>query len=70
MTPEQMAQMHEQGVLDFPVESKGKGNQVLEPEVKADGTKVFELTAAVTPWEVEPLYLRESDAELGWAVRG
>jgi len=24
-----------------------------------------------TPWEVEPLYLRESDAELGWeAVRG
>jgi FtsP/CotA-like multicopper oxidase with cupredoxin domain len=41
-------------VGEFPAETEGVGNQILEPEVKADGTKVFELTAAVTPWEVEP----------------
>ena len=30
------------------------GGQVLAPEVLPDGTKRFELTAAITDWEVEP----------------
>ena len=30
------------------------GGQPLEPEILPDGTKRFELTAAVTDWEVEP----------------
>jgi tRNA threonylcarbamoyladenosine biosynthesis protein TsaB len=34
-------------------------------------TARYEREEFSTPWEVEPLYLRESDAELGWeAVRG
>lgn len=37
----------------FPVETEGLGNVELEPtEVRADGTKVFDLTAAITPWEL------------------
>lgn len=39
----------------FPAETEGVGNLPLEPtEVKADGTKVFDLTAAITKWEREP----------------
>lgn len=39
----------------FPAETEGVGNPVLEPtEVLADGTLVFDLRAAITPWEVEP----------------
>jgi manganese oxidase len=30
------------------------GNTPLEPEIEADGTKVFNLTAAITDWEVSP----------------
>lgn len=65
MTPEQMAQMHEQGVLDFPVESKGKGNQVLEPEIAEDGTKVFKLTADEVDWETKPGVVRKGMAYNG-----
>jgi manganese oxidase len=46
--------MHE-SMLRFPAETEGRGNELLEPvEVLADGTKVFELVSAITPWEVEP----------------
>ncbi len=38
----------------FPATTAGIGNQVLAPTVLADGTKQFELTAAITKWEVEP----------------
>ena len=38
----------------FPAETKGKGNELLVPQVLADGTKRFELTAAVVDWEVSP----------------
>ncbi len=38
----------------FPAETEGVGNELLEPTIAADGTKEFELTAAITPWEVEP----------------
>lgn len=42
-------------MLQFPAETEGRGNEVLEPvEILPDGTKVFELVAAITPWEVEP----------------
>ena len=30
------------------------GNQKIEPTIKADGTKQFRLTAAITDWEVSP----------------
>ena len=57
MTEAEYAEMSEAmnaTVGEFPAETEGVGNEVLEPVVAADGTKVFELTAAVTPWEVEP----------------
>ena len=41
-------------MLAFPADSEGRGNQPLEFELLPDGTKQFELTAAVTPWEVSP----------------
>ncbi len=41
-------------MLAFPAETKGVGNQILEPEILADGTKKFTLTASVIPWEVSP----------------
>jgi FtsP/CotA-like multicopper oxidase with cupredoxin domain len=44
----------EESIAAYPAETEGAGNQLLEPKVLADGTKEFELTAAVTPWEVEP----------------
>jgi uncharacterized cupredoxin-like copper-binding protein len=44
----------EQSILAFPAETEGKGNQLLEPKILADGTKEFALTAAIVDWEVEP----------------
>ncbi len=48
----------QQAMLDsftpFPAETQGTGNEVMEPEVLGDGTKVFDLTAAITPFETEP----------------
>jgi uncharacterized cupredoxin-like copper-binding protein len=38
----------------FPAATQGTGNQVMTPTVLSDGTKQFEVTAAVTPFEVEP----------------
>ncbi len=32
----------------------GQGNQLLDPRILADGTKEFDLTAAIVDWEVEP----------------
>jgi uncharacterized cupredoxin-like copper-binding protein len=58
MTPEEAAAMDEKMLASFaayPAETEGKGNEPLEPvEVLPDGTKRFELTAAITDWEVEP----------------
>ena len=36
----------------FPAKTAGLGGQPLEPAVQPDGTKQYELTAKVTPWEV------------------
>ncbi|MET0729524.1 MAG: multicopper oxidase domain-containing protein [Acidimicrobiales bacterium] len=50
----------------FPAETEGVGNQPLEPsEVLADGTKVFDLTAAITEWEREP-----GDVVDAWTYNG
>jgi FtsP/CotA-like multicopper oxidase with cupredoxin domain len=38
----------------FPAETEGLGAQPLEPLILPDGTKQFDVTAAVTDWEVEP----------------
>jgi len=54
MTGEQMDQLMVESMLAFPAETEGVGNQLLDYEVLPDGTKQFELTAAVTPWEVSP----------------
>jgi manganese oxidase len=45
--------MHE-SMLQFPAETEGEGNAILEPTILPDGTKEFELTSAITQWEVEP----------------
>ncbi len=43
-----------ESILAFPAETEGRGNPILEPVIAADGAKVFELTAAITEWEIEP----------------
>jgi uncharacterized cupredoxin-like copper-binding protein len=43
-----------ESMLAFPAETEGKGNIPLEPKILEDGTKQFELTAEIAPWEVEP----------------
>ena len=50
----EMDRLMVESMLAFPAETEGVGNQVLEPTILPDGTKEFHLTAAVTPWEVEP----------------
>jgi multicopper oxidase/sulfocyanin SoxE-like protein len=42
-----------ESILAFPAETEGTGNQLLEPAILADGTKQFDITIAITPWEVE-----------------
>ncbi|HEV1998030.1 MAG TPA: multicopper oxidase domain-containing protein, partial [Candidatus Dormibacteraeota bacterium] len=39
-------------VKAFPAKTEGLGGQLLAPAVQPDGTKQYELTAKVTPWEV------------------
>jgi plastocyanin len=39
-------------ISPFPAETKGRGNIPLEPEILRDGTKHFELSAALTQWVV------------------
>jgi len=43
-----------ESMLAFPAETEGVGNQPLEFEVAEDGAKVFDLTAEIVQWEVEP----------------
>jgi len=52
-------------MLAFPQATEGLGNPVLEPEILADGTKRFELTAEIVPWEVEPGVIVDA-----WAYNG
>ena len=54
MTPEEMVAHDAERTGSFPAETEGRGGQPLEPEVRPNGTKVFELTAEAVEWEVEP----------------
>ncbi|MEP1125337.1 MAG: multicopper oxidase domain-containing protein [Ilumatobacter sp.] len=65
LTAEQMDQLMIDSMLAFPAETEGLGNQILEPEILADGTKKFTLTAEVIPWEVAPGEIVEA-----WAYNG
>jgi manganese oxidase len=38
----------------FPAATEGLGNQEMAPEILPDGTKRYELVAAITDWEVTP----------------
>ncbi|MEO6570855.1 MAG: multicopper oxidase domain-containing protein [Ilumatobacteraceae bacterium] len=49
-----MDQVMVESMLAFPAATEGLGNQPLAFEELADGTKQFELTAAVVPWEKSP----------------
>jgi uncharacterized cupredoxin-like copper-binding protein len=51
---QQMSQAMNDTITAFPAETEGSGNQLLEPAIRAGGVKEFELTAEITPWEVEP----------------
>lgn len=55
----------EETILSFPAETAGLGNQPLEYELLADGTKRFEMVAEIIEWEVEPGKFVE-----GWAYNG
>ena len=65
LTPQQMDQAMVDSMLAFPAETEGRGNAPLAFEVLPDGTKQFELTAAVTPWEVSPGQIVEA-----WTYNG
>ena len=52
-------------MLEFPAETEGKGNQILEPEILPDGTKLFKLEASIVDWEVAPGQIVEA-----WAYNG
>jgi FtsP/CotA-like multicopper oxidase with cupredoxin domain len=51
---EEMDQTMHDRAAQFPAKTEGTGAVDLEPKVLADGTKVFELTASIFDWEVEP----------------
>jgi len=65
LSPAEMDQMMVDSMLAFPAETEGLGNQLMEPEILANGTKRFELTAEVIPWEVSPGEFVEA-----WAYNG
>ena len=51
---QKMSEAMDATIAEYPAETEGAGNQVLEPHLRAGGVKEFELTAEVTSWEVEP----------------
>lgn len=54
MSPEAMDEAMAKPIKAFPAKTAGLGGQPLAPEVQADGTKQFSLTAKVVDWEIEP----------------
>lgn len=64
-TPEEMRDIDAAVTAQFPAETEGKGNVVLEPEIEADGTLQWELTASVIEWETEPGKIVEAFAYNG-----
>jgi FtsP/CotA-like multicopper oxidase with cupredoxin domain len=54
MSAAQMDQAMTDSISAFPAKTDGLGAQVLPPTILPDGTKQFELTAALTKWQVSP----------------
>jgi FtsP/CotA-like multicopper oxidase with cupredoxin domain len=66
MDYEAMTEAMTASMSEYPAETEGVGNELLEPsEVQADGTKVFELTAEVVDWERAP-----GDVVQAWTYNG
>jgi FtsP/CotA-like multicopper oxidase with cupredoxin domain/plastocyanin len=64
MTAQEMADLHRAGVEAFPAETRGTGNEILEPEI-VEGVKVFTLWATQVEWEVSPGVVEEGMAYNG-----
>ena len=54
LSADEMDEVMAAPVKAFPAKTEGKGGQELAPVIAPDGAKVFELTAKVVDWEVEP----------------
>ena len=65
MTWQQMDAKMEEVALKFPAKTEGVGNTELTPIITDDGYKVFNLTASIIEWEVEPGKIVQ-----GWAYSG
>jgi uncharacterized cupredoxin-like copper-binding protein len=65
MSAKDMAAHDAERTASFPAKTKGKGGIPLEPEILADGTKRFELTADEIEWETEPGVVKEAMAYNG-----
>lgn len=65
MTAQEMLDHDAERTAMFPAETEGKGGTLLEPEVLADGTKRFELTADEIEWETEPGVVKQGMAYNG-----
>jgi FtsP/CotA-like multicopper oxidase with cupredoxin domain len=65
MTWQQMDAMMEEVALKFPAKTEGVGNLELTPIISDDGYKVFNITASIVKWEVEPGKFVD-----GWAYNG
>jgi plastocyanin len=64
-TAEQMRDIDAATTGEFPAETEGKGNVILEPEITDDGVLQWELTASVIEWETEPGKIVEAYAYNG-----
>ncbi|MBM3806539.1 MAG: multicopper oxidase domain-containing protein [Actinobacteria bacterium] len=65
MTWQQMDAKMTEVALKFPAKTTGTGNIELAPILSDDGYKVFNITASIIKWEVEPGKFVE-----GWAYNG
>jgi plastocyanin len=65
MTAEEMRDVDAAVTAQFPAETEGRGNVILEPEVQPDGVLQWELTASVIEWETEPGTVTEAYAYNG-----
>ena len=64
-TAEEMRDIDAAVTAQFPAETEGKGNVILEPIIGEDGVKEWELTASVIQWETEPGTILEAYAYNG-----
>lgn len=65
ISAEQLRDADAARTAQFPAETEGRGNQVLEPTILDDGTKQWELTASAIEWETEPGVVLEAYAYNG-----